>query len=129
MTTPNMTTPNMTTPNMTSWVVLAQNEGPGFLETLGPPLIIIGFLFYFLIYRPQRRERDERTRMLENLKKNDRVVTAGGIYGTVVNVQKDSDEVAIKVDESTNTKLRVTRGSIAQVLTGEPAHGKKDSNQ
>ena len=47
--------------------------------------------------------------MLQNLKKNDRVVTIGGIYGTVVNAQKDLDEVTIKVDESTNTKLRMQR--------------------
>ena len=125
--TTNLTTPTLT--NLASWVVLAQNEGPGLLETLGPPLMIIGVLFYFLIYRPQRRERDQRSLMLENLKKNDRIVTAGGIHGTVVNVQKDSDEVAIKVDESTNTKLRVTRSSIAHVLTDEPASDKKGSNQ
>ena len=57
----------------------------------------------------------------QNLKKNDRVVTIGGIYGTVVNVQKDLDEVTIKVDENTNTKLRMQRAAIARVIASDSA--------
>jgi preprotein translocase subunit YajC len=57
--------------------------------------------------------------MLSNLKKNDRVVTVGGIYGVVSNVHREADEVTLKVDESTNTKLRVTMASIARVLATE----------
>ena len=79
----------------------------------------VGFLFYFLLIRPQGREKASRQNLLDSLKKNDRVVTIGGIYGVVANVQRDSDEVTIKVDEATNTKLRVTRSSIARVLADE----------
>ena len=53
---------------------------------------------------------------LEALKKNDRVITIGGIYGVVNNVQRDSDQVTITVDEGSNTKLRVTYGAIARVI-------------
>jgi preprotein translocase subunit YajC len=53
--------------------------------------------------------------MLSALKKNDRVVTIGGIKGIVTNVQRDADEVTINVDESSGTKLRVTVASIARV--------------
>ena len=54
--------------------------------------------------------------MLSAIKKNDRVITAGGIYGVVTNVHREADEVTIKVDEATNTKLRLTLGSVSRVL-------------
>ena len=57
--------------------------------------------------------------MLGALKKNDRVVTVGGIYGWVTNVHREADEVTIRVDEATNTKLRITLGSVARVLGAE----------
>ncbi len=59
--------------------------------------------------------------MLAAVKKNDRVVTAGGIYGVVTNVHQEADEVTVKVDEATNTKLRVTLSSIVRVLGDEPS--------
>jgi preprotein translocase subunit YajC len=80
------------------------------------PLVLIFIVFYFLMIRPQRQEQARRQAMLEAVKKNDRVVTIGGIYGVVTNVQRDSDEITIKVDESNNTKLRMTFSSIARVL-------------
>ena len=76
----------------------------------------IGLLFYFLLIRPQRREQSRRQGMLNAIKKNDRVITAGGIYGVVTNVHREADEVTIKVDEATNTKLRMTLASVARVL-------------
>ena len=66
---------------------------------------MIGVLFYVLMIRPERRKRAELSQMLANLKKNDRVVTIGGIFGTVVNVQQGLEEVTIKVDEGSNTKI------------------------
>jgi preprotein translocase subunit YajC len=91
------------------------------------PLIIIFVLFYFMMIRPERRRRAEMAQMMDNLKKNDRVVTAGGILGTVVNVQKGSDEITIKIDESTNTKLRLLRSSIARVISDDEADAKKEA--
>ena len=86
------------------------------------PLILIGFLFYFLLMRPQKKEQARRRTMLSAIKKNDRVVTGGGIYGVVTNVRAEDDEVTIKVDETTNTKLRVTLSSIGRVLGEESSH-------
>jgi preprotein translocase subunit YajC len=110
--------------DLTSSVLLAQNgapDQPGMPSLLGPllPFIMIAVLFYFLMIRPERRKRQDLAVMLQNLKKNDRVVTIGGIYGTVVTAQKDSDEITLKVDENSNTKLRMQRNAIARVLTGE----------
>ena len=55
--------------------------------------------------------------MRSNLKKNDRIVTIGGIYGTVVNINSDIDEVTIRVDEGTNTKIRMMRSAISRVVS------------
>jgi preprotein translocase subunit YajC len=91
---------------------------PFFLQPW-PLLIVLGLMFYFIMIRPERQRRSQMTQMLDNLKKNDRVVTIGGIYGVVVNLQKDTPEVTIRVDEGTNSKLRVRRSAISEVLTAE----------
>ena len=54
------------------------------------------------------------------------MVTIGGIYGVVVNVQREQDEVTIKVDESTNAKLRVTINAIARVVTAAEPNDKTE---
>lgn len=84
-----------------------------------PAFAMIGLLYYFMIIKPQQRCDASHKGLLQNLKKNDRVVTIGGIYGVVVNVQREQDEVTIKVDESTNTKLHLTFNAIARVVTDE----------
>jgi preprotein translocase subunit YajC len=84
-----------------------------------PAFLIIGVLFYLMLLRPQRREQQQRQAMIEALKKNDRVVTVGGVYGVVANVRRELDQVYLNVDEKTGTVIRVTMGSIARVLTDE----------
>lgn len=83
------------------------------------PLLIIFMIFYFIVLRPQRRKEQELREMVRNVKENDRVVTIGGIYGIVTNVQREADRVTIRVDESTGAKLRVNMSAIARVLTGD----------
>jgi preprotein translocase subunit YajC len=61
--------------------------------------------------------------MLKNLKKNDRIVTTGGIYGIVTNIQLDADEITIRVDETTNTKIKITRSALQRVVTSESGSG------
>lgn len=58
-------------------------------------------------------------KMLEHLKKNDRIVTVGGIFGTVVNVDKGTDQITIKVDEATNAKLRILRSAVSRVIVAD----------
>ncbi len=83
------------------------------------PFVAIFILFYFLLIRPQRKEQSRRQTMLAAIKKNDRVLTVGGIYGVVTNVHREADEVTIKVDETTNTKLRMTLSSVSRVMGDE----------
>lgn len=90
------------------------------------PMLLIGMLFYFLMMRPEKRKRDEVAAMQKNLKKNDRVVTIGGIVGVVVNTQPNSDEVTIRVDENNNTRIHVLRSSISRVLNDEKSEASKD---
>jgi len=90
------------------------------------PLVLIFLFSIFLIQRPQRREQAVRDQMLKNLKKNDRVLTNSGIYGVVTNVQADTNEVTVRVDEASNTKIRMTLSAIARVLGDEPS-GEKES--
>jgi preprotein translocase subunit YajC len=112
------------------WMLLAaENGGGGMFGILaGPmfPIIIIFVLFYFMLIRPEKRRRSTTNQMLAQLKKSDQVVTAGGVKGTIVNVQPGSDEVTLKVDESNNTKLRVLRSSIARVIRDDETDAKSD---
>lgn len=78
-----------------------------------PPLVLMGLFFYLFILRPQGRQQKTHKAMLDGLKKNDRVVTIGGIRGTVISVNREADEVVLRVDE--NAKLRMTFGAIARV--------------
>ena len=93
----------------------AERDPPNPILTFAP-FVIIGILFYVMLLRPEKKKRAELEKMLNNIKKNDRIVTIGGIHGTVVNSTKDSDEVTIKVDEASNTKLRVNRSAISRVV-------------
>ena len=89
------------------------------------PFLAIAVLFYLLLIRPQRRQQAEMAQMRANLKKNDRVVTIGGIIGTVMIVQQGSEEVTIKVDENNNTKLRIRRSAIDHVVAARWIGGGK----
>lgn len=75
------------------------------------PIILIFGIFYFLLIKPQQDKQKQHQKLLSDLKKNDEVITAGGIHGVVVNV-KDST-IVIKVDE--NVKVEVEKTHISQV--------------
>ena len=77
------------------------------------PFIAIIAIFYFLIIRPQNKKQKETKKMLEALKKGDRVVTIGGIHGTIQSVKEQSQSVIIKVDDS--TKIEFSRSAISSV--------------
>jgi preprotein translocase subunit YajC len=82
---------------------------PG-MEGMFVPLMLMAIVFYFLILRPQTKERKKHEQMVSALKKNDRVITAGGIIGTVANVSPDSNEITVKIDD--NTRIRVLKSHV-----------------
>jgi preprotein translocase subunit YajC len=99
--------------------LLAQQQQPGGLVGMVLPLAMIGLLFFFMIIRPQQNEAKKREAMLKEIKKNDRVLTSGGIFGVVTNVQPEANEVTVRIDEKNDTKIRMQLSSISRVLTGD----------
>ena len=83
------------------------------METLAglSPFIIMLAVFYFLLIRPQQKKQKSRNLMLNQLKKGDRVVTIGGLHGTIVEISDDT--VVLKVNDV--TKLTFDRASINNV--------------
>ena len=88
---------------------------------LWPMLLALFAVFYFFMIRPQQKKQKESQNMLNQIAKGDRVVTIGGILGTIVNIKekkddKKSDDILV-VKTSDATKLDVTRSSIARVVS------------
>ena len=89
---------------------------PGPLTMLMPLLVMVA-VFYMLVFRPQSKARKELELMVKSLKKNDQVVTSGGIFGTVVNVRPES--VTLRVDD--NVRIEVEPSAIARLLKPKSA--------
>jgi preprotein translocase subunit YajC len=79
------------------------------------PIIAIGLVFYFLVIAPANKQRKKTAEMLSTLKKGDRVLTTGGIYGTVQGVEPDA--VYLKIAE--NVKVKVARSAISGLVASE----------
>ncbi|MEK6733373.1 MAG: preprotein translocase subunit YajC [Candidatus Omnitrophota bacterium] len=75
------------------------------------PIILIFVIFYFMLIRPQQKKQKEFGNMLKELKKNDEVVTSGGIHGTILNVKDDT--LTLKIDD--NVKIEVNKSAIGYV--------------
>ena len=84
-------------------------EPSPFLQFL--PLVFLFVIFYFLIIRPQQKKQKDHTNMVSKLDKNDEVVTAGGVYATVISVGEKT--AIIRIAE--NVKIEIDKTSIAQV--------------
>ena len=95
----------------------AASKNGDFLWVILPPLAVI-MVLYMVMDSPQRRDKSKRDAMMKNLKKDDRVVTIGGILGSVANISQDGKEVTLKVDDG--TRIRFRRTAIAEVLSGDP---------
>ncbi len=78
-------------------------------------MVVIFAIFYFILIRPQQKKMKEHKKMVDDLKKGDEIITGGGIYGVVENVAADT--LTVKIAEG--TKVKITRGSVAHVLTEE----------
>jgi len=97
--------------------LLAVQTGGGSMGWLGfAPLIFIFAIFYFLLIMPQQRRQKKWQKMLEELKKGDKVVTSGGIRGTIVAIKDDYLHLRVPPD---NLRLEVSRASILSVTMPE----------
>jgi preprotein translocase subunit YajC len=92
-------------------------QGSGLITMMTMGLLLV--LFYvFMVRAPMKRQEQERQSLWSNLKKNDEVVTSGGLIGVVANIS-DNDEITLKVDESSNVRMRVLKSSILRNLSKE----------
>ncbi|MDX1440254.1 MAG: preprotein translocase subunit YajC [Rubricoccaceae bacterium] len=99
-----------------STLILAQASPGGSGMSFIIMMALLFLVFYFFIIRPQRKRDDARKRMIEAVKKGDKIVTAGGIHATVLKV--DDTSVLAQVDD--NTKLRFEKSAIAAVPSQNP---------
>lgn len=83
--------------------------GGGFAAFL--PFILIMFIIYFLMIRPQSKRQKEKETMREELKKGDKIITMGGIYGTIQGFKEKGRQAVVKVDNNTN--ITINRTAIA----------------
>ncbi len=83
------------------------------------PLIFIGVIFYFLLIRPQQKQRKEQQKLISALKTGDKVVTSSGIYGLITNVK----ESTVLLKSAENVKIEIDKAAVASVITrsGETA--------
>ena len=88
------------------------------------PLLIIMFaIMYFLIIRPQKTKEKKRLAMISNVRKQDKIVTTGGVHGVVVSVKES--EVIIRVDDAKDVKLKIDKSAITSVTA--PRDEKEDN--
>lgn len=87
------------------------------------PLVLIFAVFYFLLIRPQQKKMKEHKEMLANVRRNDRIVTNGGLIGVVTKVNDADDTLTVEV--AAGVKVQVARGMIAELRgKGQPVGGK-----
>lgn len=95
----------------------AADAGFGLMQLL--PLVLIFVVFYFLLIRPQQKKMKQHKEMLGALRRGDRIVTTGGIIGTITKVASDT-ELVVEIAEG--VRVRLVRGMISEVLAKtEPA--------
>jgi preprotein translocase subunit YajC len=103
---------------MMAAILLQATGGAGF----GGFLVPLGLMFaimYFMVIMPQQRQRKKVQEMLTALKAGDKIITNGGIYGTINGI--DGDSVILKISSEPQVKIRISRAAIAQVEASEDA--------
>lgn len=94
-----------------------EQQGIGGMITSFLPLILIFVIFYFLLIRPQSKKAKEHKQMLDNLKKGDKVMTTGGVYGVIEDI--DANAVVLKVGIKDDVKIKVNRSYVAGLRSGD----------
>jgi len=88
-------------------------QGGGIMGFL--PIIIMFVILYFLLIRPQQKKQKDMVKMRDDLQKNEKVITSGGIIGTIYSIK--GDVVVLKIDD--NVKIEVTKSAIATKITNQ----------
>ena len=97
-----------------------QDPSQGMFSTLIMFALIIA-IFYFMILRPQQKRQKERQKLLGSIKKGDKIVTAGGLYGTIAGL----DEKTVLLQVADNVKMKFDRSAVASVISEGSGDGKE----
>ena len=97
----------------------APQGGSGGGSSLGMwlPIILIFAIMYFLIFRPQAKKQKQQRLMIDSLRKGDKIITVGGIHGTIVGVKEKEGTIIVKISE--NSKIELVRSSVAKLVGSE----------
>ncbi len=101
--------------NSLMFFLMAPSQNGGGSGSFFSTIIMFGviiMIFYFMILRPQKKRQLERQKLLNSLKKGDKIVTSGGLHGTIAGL----DEKTVLVQVSDNVKLKFERSSIGSVI-------------
>ena len=104
--------------NLAAFVLLQAGGAAGLGGFLIPLALMFGIM-YFLVIMPQQRQRKKIQEMLSAVKAGDKIITSGGIYGTINGI--DGDSVILKISSEPQVKIRISRAAIAQVEASEDA--------
>lgn len=96
--------------NLLLSIVMLQSEGGG-MSGLIIPMVLIFAVMYFLIFRPQAKKQKTQQAMIKALQKGDKVVTSGGIYGTIVGIKESEKTLLIEIAEK--VKIKISRSSVS----------------
>ena len=91
------------------------SSGGGFLSFV--PFVLIFIVIYFLMLRPQMKQQKEHKTLLENLKKGDKVITSGGIHGTIAGFKAKNTVIVLIVDK--NVKFDINKSAISGLMSKE----------
>ena len=101
-----------------SLIFFAQGDGGGGLWFFVMFPAILLFLWFFMV-SPQKKQEERLRKMLASLEKNDKVMTVGGLIGTVHAIDKEQNEIVLKVDDANNTKIRFHLTAVSTVFPKE----------
>lgn len=107
----------------TPWIVAQAAPPNGSIITSMLPLVLIFFIFWFLVVRPQAKQAQQHKAFLNALKVGDEVITAGGLFGKVVGIEDN----ALMIEISRGTRVRVARQQVQPAHSALPAPETKDA--
>jgi preprotein translocase subunit YajC len=107
----------------------AANGGGGIMPLLimFGPILLIFLVVNAMLGGPDRKEKKRREELLGTLKKNDQIITIGGIFGTVVSVSEDKSAVTVRVDDNTSAKIKIRLDAIREVVSRPGEETSKES--
>ncbi len=92
----------------------AGGESGGGMVGFIMPMVLIFAIMYFLIFRPQAKKQKQHQEMVNAIKKGDKIVTSGGVHGTVAGIKEKEQTLIVKIDE--NVKIELSRSSVARKI-------------